>query len=214
MRVQIYRTALLVSVFCAGPAYSSVAITINQSGNDVIESASGSLDLSQLLRGTAATLSYTSAKRATIVMGPDTNASPNPDDHASVFFGYSFSDTAVSGPANFGSGTTFYPTSVSGDTFGTLYEGTLKLQYVIAPHNYVSGSAITSGAVFANQTLASMGFNEGTYVYSWLSDSITIKIGGPSSPVPESPTWAMMISGFAISGAAMRRRRSVVRLSN
>ena len=212
MRAWIYRTALLISVFGAAPTYASVAITIEQLGNDVVESASGSLDMSQLIRGTAATQSYTSAMRATIVMGPDTNASPDPDDHASVFFGYSFSDTAVSGPANFGSGTTFHPTSVSGATFGLLYEGTLKLQYIITPHDYVFGSAITSGAVFANQTLASMGLTEGTYVYSWLSDSITIKIGGSSTPVPEPATWAMMVGGFAIAGAAMRRQRSVVGL--
>lgn len=32
----------------------------------------------------------------------------------------------------------------------------------------------------------------------------------PNNPVPEPATWAMMIGGFALAGAAMRRRRTAV----
>jgi hypothetical protein len=32
----------------------------------------------------------------------------------------------------------------------------------------------------------------------------------PAAPVPEPATWAMMIAGFGLAGAVMRRRRAVV----
>ncbi len=38
-------------------------------------------------------------------------------------------------------------------------------------------------------------------------------VGTPNIPLPEPATWAMMITGFGLTGAALRRRRSVARLA-
>jgi len=47
----------------------------------------------------------------------------------------------------------------------------------------------------------------------WISGSLTFHDIGLDEPLPEYPepaTWAMMIGGFALAGAAMRRRKASV----
>jgi hypothetical protein len=49
--------------------------------------------------------------------------------------------------------------------------------------------------------------------YSFILDNVTITEGNvpppPPSAVPEASSWAMLIAGFGLTGAAMRRRRTV-----
>lgn len=64
-----------------------------------------------------------------------------------------------------------------------------------------------TGEIFAAASVA------GTPTYRWLSGSISHVIGEEipyGDPVPEPTTWAMMIGGLALTGAAMRRRRYAV----
>jgi hypothetical protein len=44
-------------------------------------------------------------------------------------------------------------------------------------------------------------------------DNVSLDIAAPGAAVPEPATWAMMIGGFALAGAAMRRRQTAVRFA-
>jgi hypothetical protein len=49
---------------------------------------------------------------------------------------------------------------------------------------------------------------------SWGLDNFTVAASGAGAPgVPEPATWAMMIGGFALAGAAMRRRATALRFA-
>ena len=73
------------------------------------------------------------------------------------------------------------------------------------------GSAFTVGA-------QASGADGDTYLYNAGAVSSDLRVttsGLPVTPpvVPEPATWAMMIAGFALAGAAMRHRRSAVRFA-
>ena len=108
----------------------------------------------------------------------------------------------ISGPTDFGPGAGLVGSSGAGDAIGV--DGGNGQIWV--PDGYVSGSALSSGAVWHNQTFASLGVTPGTYVWIWgqgpTADSFTLSIG-----VPEPATWAMMICGMLGLGAVLRRRR-------
>jgi hypothetical protein len=67
------------------------------------------------------------------------------------------------------------------------------------------GRAITAQAQGAN--LDQLTFNQVVNGSQDLTFSATV------TPVPEAATWAMMIAGFAMTGAAMRKRRVAVRFA-
>ena len=50
---------------------------------------------------------------------------------------------------------------------------------------------------------------EGAFVSNGTSDAIHLNVSvSDFAPIPEPATWAMMIAGFGLSGAALRRRRT------
>jgi len=58
-------------------------------------------------------------------------------------------------------------------------------------------------------------FLPGTYTLAGLGTpgSFTLTIASAPDAVPEPATWAMMIGGFALAGAAMRQRRTALRFA-
>lgn len=209
-----FKTCLgvIASFTAATQASATVTVTIRESGNDVVESAMGSLDVSSFTNqiGLIGTQSYINSGIANLIMGPDSYNSNNTDDWANYYFAPYYSE--IVGPASFGTSlTSFIPTSRSGDAFGTvrILGPGLDYRILIAPHGYVSGTQIASQAVFANRTFAAMGLTPGTYTYSWPSDSIRIEIGNLNAAVPEPASWAMMLVGFGFAGAMLRRRRRI-----
>jgi hypothetical protein len=94
-----------------------------------------------------------------------------------------------------------FASSESGDRFGIGFADELDL---IVSFDYVSGAALLGSAKFDDQTIALLGLDPGTYVYTWGSgdhaDSLTIKVGETGGTVPELSTWAMMGLGFAALG--------------
>lgn len=85
--------------------------------------------------------------------------------------------------------------------------------------------SVSSGPVTTWQTFASSGLNlaAGDYIVEFVFntngfpakdvviDQVYIIAGDPSVPVvPEPATWAMMIAGFGLVGAAMRRRQTAI----
>jgi hypothetical protein len=70
----------------------------------------------------------------------------------------------------------------------------------------LSATATATGTSFA-----AAGLIAGSYAFRVGSNQVTINVGMVPA-VPEPASWAMMLAGFAMTGAAMRyrRRRTVV----
>lgn len=153
-------------------------ITINEVGSNVVMTASGTLDISSLTLVTSNNgpnggggLGINSA---TFLMGAN----------GTYFDEYSgFTST----PSNFGSGGGLGSTSGSGDAMGVIMQGAPPY-HLIVPAGYTSGTQITSSATFTGQTFSSLGLTQGTYTYTWGSDSINVVVGGPAPTPTPSPS--------------------------
>lgn len=178
--------SIAISLAAAAPADASLIVNMVQSGADVVATASGTLNLAALTKG--------SATAAFAVMRPST---------ALLFLGPSASldiyTGTISHPGNFGTNTNYeIGSSGSGDAFG--FAGDLAI-----PQTYVSGNLLTSSATWSSKSFASLGVTPGTYAWTWGSggtaDSITLNIG----QAPEPISLALFAAGLAALGFARRR---------
>ena len=166
-------------------------LTVSQVGNDVQVTGSGSLN--------------------TAALNPGDNASFPPQidlDFAELLSGVPGSGGlrygGISGPAVFGSGGEVDANSGTGSYVGIIG----GLNVLVVPSGYVSGTSLTTGSVYNTTTLATLGFNPGTYVYTWgagaTADSLTV-----TSAVPEPSTWALVgVAGLGTAGVLRRRART------
>ena len=92
--------------------------------------------------------------------------------------------------SDFGQGLQFY---IDGTSFVSQLDRAAGSFY-----GFVSDSAFTSVRITAGTT--PRGFAE-----TYSLDNLQLSVGG----VPEPGTWALMISGFGLAGATLRRRRAV-----
>ena len=116
--------------------------------------------------------------------------------------------TGFIGPTNFGSGTLIFADTGSGDGVGIFRRS------IIVPQGYVSGSALSSSAIFNNATFASLGVTPGIYVWAWgtglANQNFTLQIGLVSVPgVPGVPDGGSTVSllVFGLLGLAVLRRK-------
>lgn len=177
-------------------AHAGVVVNINQVGDDVVATGSGTMDLTDLsFSGTVSGPTGIEPNQALISVGPA------PGSGIADFY----SGSSVTGPTSWGSGGTTYPSSGSGDLFGV--DGHLDL--IAVPLGYISGSSLSGTDTFANSTLASLGLTPGTYTYTWgtgaHADTFVVDINMASVPEPSS----LVLSGIAVAGLMvyMGRRR-------
>jgi hypothetical protein len=180
----------------AGPAANAaITVTIDESGGNVVTAFRGSFNLDGLTNA-----------------GTFSNLAPRLRANPFFYSGVTVSDLdltgwrGMTGPTSLGLGNgLFEATSASGDlfAFNAFFPGGSQL--IFFSNDYVSGSTISGGSVFGGQTLASLGLAAGTFVYTSEFDTLTFVIGG--SVIPEPASWAMLIAGFGLVGAAARRRR-------
>lgn len=193
IKTMLIATAALSAIVLSSAANSAIVIDIMQNGADVVTNASGSLDTSAL---TSILLKTGSARIQGTTVAANSSGSVTLNGYG-VF----------SGPLSIGPGTTsFSATSHSGTDFAFSYlpvNANGPVAYL--PTSYVSGTSFTSGAVYAGQTLSTLGLTAGQYLYTYETQTVTINVAG----VPEPVTWAMMLVGFAAIGVAIRRRLPV-----
>lgn len=107
--------------------------------------------------------------------------------------------------APFGSSSRIDATSSSG-TFGITWNG-VSNNYLRLPANYLAGSALSASLFFSGATYASLGIDATDFSQDLGGGQIVNFAFGTAAPgVPEPATWAMMILGMGVAGAAMRRR--------
>jgi hypothetical protein len=181
--------AALVLGIAGNMSQAAVTITLQEQGNDVVATASGTLNLAALSQGRNGTADGSIAPRdAYITLGPGWPQSVAID-------GY----TGATGPVSFGTLATYdFVTSFSGDYLGII--GT----EILVPDGY-SGGSLQSNATWANTDFATLGVTPGEYVWSWGSganaDTLTLSA---ATPVPEPSTWPSAPSPLPAAGGSSR----------
>jgi hypothetical protein len=171
-------------------ANAAVVINFHEVGSDVIASASGSADLTDL------TLVATTILFAPGEVTPSKGGATVGNPGETHFY------KGADGPTSFGTGGQTEASSGSGDFVGVFAVNAFAPSPIILlPQSYISGTSLTGSSVFENQSLTSLGLDVGQFTYTWGSgdhaDSLTINVS-----VPEPSTWAMMGLGFAALGFA------------
>jgi hypothetical protein len=176
---------LCLHLSSTGISEGAVVITIVESGSNVVASGGGSIDITglnfvQLLlpeQVDAGAYPLTS----TLLLG---------DGSSGAWF-YS----GILGPSSMGSGGPLLADSFIGDLFGLSPSDSLFAGDLLVPVDYISDSPLAGTATFSNATLDSLGFDPGTYVWTWgageNADALTIMI------VPEPATAMLLVLGLA-----------------
>src|ERR1700722_17206689 len=188
--------ALGLSAIAAPGAQAAYVTTFEEIGSNVVEVGGGALDLTDLqLSGGIFTKLF---------VGPNepSYASGTPGDPGDIYEG------ALSGPANWGPGSTTFTKMSSGDLVALVPSGA----EIIVPDDYASGAPLWETSTYLNPSFISLGLTPGAYVYSWgtggHADTFTVNVVAGS--VPEPSTWAMMVVGFVGLGYAAFRRKGAV----
>ena len=184
-------TTVTLALLAAATAQAGSTFTVKlaQVGPDVVESGSGTIDLTGLT-------SFGSAF-ASPELYPDHGIIGGGPSGMADFY------TGPSGPANFGPGSATFPSATSGDSV-FLEDFGLSL---FVPQGYVSDASLSSGATFAGTTLFKLGVTSGTYTWTWDSGANSFVLVIPPVAVPEPAAWTLALTGLAGLGAALRSRR-------
>jgi hypothetical protein len=182
-RIPIAAVALTL---CVVPARASIVITIEQVGNNVVASGSGTVNLTDLtFVSQAGAVEAIIPVPAFIGMGTTITT---PTTRLDAYQG-------LTGPATFGTAdTTGTPvTSGSGDlfAFNASWDAPPSRPTLFVPHGYTSGTELSAADTYAGQTFASMGLTPGTYTWNWgtgaNADSFKVQIV-PATAIPEPST--------------------------
>lgn len=191
MRAPILPLALFVTLSGIPAAQAAVTVVGQEVGGDVVFSGGGTLNLSALtLDSSPAGFAFVQADAPAVVFG------------TGVYDAYT--SGAIVSPGPMGPGTSdFIPASFPEDHFG-LIEGPSGGVSLLVPTGYSSGDPLNGSLTIESTDLATMGFDPGTYVWSWgadaTADTFTVII------VPEPSTACLGLAG--LSGLLLCRRRA------
>ncbi len=181
-------------------SWAGIVIDVSEVGDDVVFTGSGSIVGLSLFLDNGNTLGplppAVNPSLPNVVLGP-----------TGILTYDVYVDTggaiSVSGP--FGSGGLTQADSGSGAAFG-ISNGFVSAPFIqlAVPAGYVDGQQLVTSATYLNTDLATLGLNEGTYVYSWgagaTADSVTVNV------VPE-PSSMLLLIVAGISTIFGQRRR-------
>jgi hypothetical protein len=178
----------VILLLAVSSAQAAVIITATESDGNVIfqTESGGSLNLSGLTQ----TAGFNSAKAwvnpgaAILSLGP--GGLIQYDNYEGVI---SPGPLGPLGPENYTIGSIG-----TGDRFGVIAPNSL-----LVPVGYVSSEPLFATSTYENETLASLGFSQGVYVWSLPNDTITLNV----VPIPAS-VW---LFGSALAGLGWMRRK-------
>jgi hypothetical protein len=185
--------ALVLSVAAVSGVRAAYVVTFLEVGPDVVATGGGSLDLAGLLkqRDRHSGVAGVAASIGAEITGP---ASSTPFDQY----------VGATGPTSYGEGGLFEADAGSGNIVG-VQGGTRDPSEggVAVPSGYRSGDPLSEASIYRDQTFATLGILEGTYIYRFgagpSADTFTVQIG---PAVPEPTSWALLAVGFASLGFA------------
>ena len=199
-----YRSSLLLAcaaTLAAAHAHAALTIQLEQVGDGVVLTGSGSLNVFALtLDEQSAVGSGLNPHFGVAQVGPV-------EDFGNLVDTY----LGATGPSSFGNDSDLnfkFADSGTGDAVGISGTGLGSGTEIRLPADYASGDLLLGTATFDNATFASLGFTPGTYTYTWGSglnaDSLTV-----TSVVPEPSTWVLMTVGAGLLAFGVARRRHV-----
>ncbi len=164
----------IIAAFLLGAtAQAALVITIEEVGNDVVATASGTLNMADLTKGGGGDFESGYLNPAAGMLAGGTG----------VYSMYS----GATGASSLGTGGVKNGDSVTGDVFG-LITGS---NHILISQTYVSGAQIDGTATWNNETFATLGLDETSFTMTWGSgdtaDSMTV-----NAAVPEPATASMM----------------------
>ena len=176
----VWRSCILTALFCGCAANASVIITLDQVGPNVVGTARGTADLTDLTRGVATGAGVTlDPPSAFLTLGAVPVAGAN--DYK-----------AISGPTFFSSTQNTRASSGIGGAVGVYGH----FGQLVVPFGYVSGTPLSGTATWDNTTLAALGVTPGVYPWTWgtgaHADSLKLFAG---VPVPEPGTLGLLSLG-------------------
>ncbi len=194
---------LTVGFWCTAPSRAAIVINAVESGGDVVATLSGSINslVGATLNQTGASAFNYNFARASDSLFSITDQS---NGSTSIYNNY---DIPTS-PTNYGSGGNAFATSSTAST-SMIFRRSAPQIWIV--QDYVLGTPVTGAMTWDGTSFTTLGWTEGTYVWDWGSDSVTLNIGGSGpgpAPVPEPGTWAA--AALLAGGATFlrwRRRR-------
>ena len=112
-------------------------------------------------------------------------------------------------PTNFGTGGSLIQAS-SSTASTTLLLRNITNQTIYIDPSYVLGTPMTGTLTWNNHSFASLGVTQGSYLWGWTGDSVTLNIGAVPSPVPEPGTWAAAALLAGTAGFIRWRKRAKI----
>lgn len=199
---------MILAFGIANESRAGVIVNINQVGSDIVATVSGSLPTSglSLTGGGSPQGSVLSVYQSEPFMGlPASNEFAMSNGTANY---NSYAITQTSGGTVWSSSDlqlSPFSTVTTVDHFGLSYRETYG-EFNIS--NSYTGGTFSGTVTFENQSLSSLGFNLGTFIYTIVNTTETITVNiGSSAAVPE-PT-SMAIFGLGALGLAYHKRRKL-----
>lgn len=192
---------LAVTVLSASSSRAAIVINMVESAGDVVATLSGSIDS---LVGASLNQSGASTANQNFVRASDAYFIFS--DIAPPSFGLYDNYDIPTAPANFGSGGLTFSTSSTAST-SMLFRASAPQLWI--SQDYTLSTPVTGTLTWAGSDFTTLGVTEGTYVWDWGGDSMTLNIGGAGpAAVPEPGQVAASVLLLAgIGGYVLLNRR-------